>query len=78
MHSCGHDLARSTHPDMDGWYTAQDKKVVCYACAAAEIDQQQNPDREPGEIRQVVERPDAPKELKPIRRRSGRPSSTPS
>lgn len=69
VHSCGHDLERSTHPDMDGWYGAE--PVVCYACAAAERDQEENPDREPGEMRQIVELPDAPKELKPVRRPAG-------
>lgn len=70
---CGHDLERSSNPDMDGWYKVEETEV-CYACAALERWREENEVLEPGLVPFVV---DTRPESKPLRPR-GRPSSKPS
>lgn len=75
MHSCGHSLERSTHPDMEGWFALAGKDedagpaVVCYACAAIERAQRQmrkdNVDPTPGMLMRVVDTRPASKPLPP-------------
>ncbi|WP_163540839.1 hypothetical protein [Occultella kanbiaonis] len=61
LHTCGHPIDRSTHPDMDGQYAVAGERdsgtepVYCHACAAAEVWRKQNKDPEPGRLIRVVD-----------------------
>lgn len=68
LHSCGHPLSRSAHPDMDGYYEV-DTEVVCYACAAqASWEKDNKPDdRPPGQVVRVLDTRPPEKPLPPLR-----------
>lgn len=55
VHACGHDLERSTHPDMGGGWYEVDDTMVCEACAALEKWRAETENPEPGVMPVVVD-----------------------
>ena len=54
-HKCGHDITKSTDPDMDGWFEVDDE-TVCYACQALERYEKDVKEPQPGVLLHVVNR----------------------
>lgn len=59
--TCGHVMARSHDPEMDGWYDAHED--TCYACAAVDLHTAGQKDPTPGAKVYVTENEKAPKDL---------------